>query len=151
MKTFHSRKTVLPMSVAILALMISFAHSAGTEARETKSAAQQKSIAELQQERLAVLDELVIFATNDYQNARAVFGKVVQAQQQLLEAQLEIAENHESRLKALKKSVELATQWQQIAEARKQAGRGTETDVLQSKANRLKAEIALHREQQKPE
>ena len=144
-------KSALLGSVVIVALTIKLGHSGAAEAPEVKSAAQQKSVADLQQERLAVLEQLVKYATNDYQSARGDFEKVLQAQQQLLEAKLELAEDHASRVKALTESVELATQSQQIAEARKQAGRGTETDVLQCKANRLKAEIALQREQQKRE
>jgi len=151
MKTIRSLNPVFLMSAAIVALIITFTHSDAREAPATKTTAQQKSIAELQQERLGVLEQLVEVALKAYTVGEGDIEQGLQAQQQLLEAKLELAENRETRLEIHAKAVKLATEWQQVAEARYRAAQSSQADVLQCRANSLKAEIALQREQQERE
>lgn len=144
MTTIRSLKSFFLGSIAIFALSMSPPQTNGTE--ESKPEPGEKSVAELQQQRLAVLQELVNVAFTAYRTGEADIAQGMQAQQQLLNAKLELAEDRESRLKILSESVELAAEWQKVAEARYRAAESSQADVLQCRARRLEAEIALVRE-----
>lgn len=146
MATIRSLNPVFLFSAVIFALTISLTQSDATEAPVAKSASQQKSIPELQQEHLAVLQQLVEVAFKAYEVGEADIAQGMQAQQQLLDAKLELAENREARLKILAEAVELATAWQKVAEARYRTAQTSQADVLQCRAQQLKAEIALLQE-----
>lgn len=146
MTTFQFLKPVFLSGVVISAFTMNLTRTNGTEAPQSKPESAEKSVEQLQQEHLAVLQQLVEVAFEAYKVGEADIAQGMQAQQQLLDAKLELAEDRDSRLKILADAVNLATEWQKVAEAQYRAAQTSQADVLQCRANSLKAEIALLRE-----
>lgn len=109
------------------------------------------SIADLLQKRRAVLSELVKVQTEAYRKGEAGIVAIVQGHQELLQVELELATDHDARIKLLKESVRLAGDLERIAEANYHAGHASAIDVLKSKAERLRTETDLLRERQRTE
>ena len=131
--------------VLALVLAIGASETIGDEAGQPR----EESIAALLQERRSVLSHLVEHQTAAYRQGEADIDAVVQAHQDFLQVGLELANGHEERITLLERSVELAADFEEIAEARHQAGQGTMADVLKSRADCLRVEINLMRERRK--
>jgi outer membrane protein TolC len=102
-----------------------------------------KKVKQLQKERIATLKDLVDHAVAGYQNARASYEEVFEAQILLLNAELEAAEKESERITLYKKLVDALKAYEELANAQKESGKGTATGVLKIKARRLEAEIHL--------
>ncbi len=108
-----------------------------------------RSLDELQRERQQVLAQLVEVQMRSYVQGDAGIEVVVHAQQQLLAAKLQLASNHQERIKLLKDSVQLARDLEDVVKARHKVGRSSVADMLLSRADRLRVESELVRESQK--
>lgn len=107
---------------------------------------QEGSIVALMRERQSVLSQLVEHQTAAYRMGEADIETVIQAHQDHLLAQLELAGSLDERITLLERSVELARELEEIAEAKHRTGEGVLADVLKSRADRLRVEIDLLRE-----
>lgn len=139
-----------PTVSACAILAVALVSARGLSKELPKSEPAKQSVAELLQQRRAVLLSLVEVQTHLYQVGKADIEAVVQAHQELLLVQLELAASRDERINLLKKAVHLAMELENLAQARYKAGRATQADVLKSQAAKLKAETDLLRERQKP-
>ena len=107
------------------------------------------SIVEHLQKHQFVLSQLVKVQTEASRNGKTGLESVVQARQQLLLVELELATSREERIKLLERSIKLASELEKIAEAKHKSGNGSAADILSSQSDRLKVEIRLVRERHK--
>ena len=139
----HTR-FVIGIFAALLVTGVPF-QSLGQEATKSRPA-NETSITELLQKRRAILSELVKVQTNAYDQGKVGIEAVVQAHQDLQLVKLELADDHDERIKLLEESVRLAGELQKIAEAKYNAGHASVADVLKSQADHLRAKTDLLRE-----
>ncbi|HEY4261146.1 MAG TPA: hypothetical protein VGM98_13360 [Schlesneria sp.] len=139
------KTTALIVMVMATALMVSAASPQEGGAAKNQQEESARKIKELQKERLEALSAAIASAGTLVQQGRALPEVVDECRHQLLQAQIEYAEDdaqriqfYEGYIKALKKSEELAI-------ARKESARASEMAVQKAKATRLGAEIALER------
>lgn len=108
--------------------------------QETKKATAR--INELQQQRLAILEEICDVANKLYRNARIEFEGVYAAERELFIARTTYAETQKERIDACDEALKHAAEWRQIAQTRKEFARDTEIPVSKSKAFTLEVQIA---------
>jgi hypothetical protein len=80
-----------------------------------------------------------------YQAARTSYDSVAEARQRLLQAGLELCDKPADKVALLTQYVELTKATEKFAQARSEAGRGTETAIHRLRYQRLDAEIQLLR------
>lgn len=137
-------KTVFLSAAIALALGLL---GVGQFARSDTNNDQSEEINRLQKERLDVLNKVVEMVEATYQNGRTGFDSLVQASSQLLDAELDMAKDHDARLVVLQRQVELFDSWEKIADARFKAAEDSQATVLTAHAATLEAKIRLLREQ----
>lgn len=106
-------------------------------------------VEKLLKERQSVLQQLVEVQIAEYRTGNSHFAGVVQARQQLLEVELELARDAARRIKLLEDFVRMTDELHKIAEAQFKAGNASIADVLQSKALALGAQTELLRARRK--
>lgn len=97
---------------------------------------------ELQQKRLAVLEEIHDSAKRLFASARTSFEEVHSAAGALLAARILYAESQTDRIKACDEAVHEALEWQKFAQQMVQAGQATGIVELKAQAYLLEAQIA---------
>ncbi|QJW93166.1 RNA polymerase sigma factor [Frigoriglobus tundricola] len=102
-----------------------------------------RKVKELRKERMAALKELTDITLGLYKNARASYDEALDARLLLLQAELDVAEKESDRVALYKETVTTLKQYEEYADTRVKAGRGTVAAVLKLKAKRLEIEIAL--------
>jgi hypothetical protein len=138
------KATALIVMLMATALVVSAANSqdSGGAKNEAEST---KKIKELQKERLDALSAMAESASILAKQARVSLEEACEAQQQLLQAQIEYANNDAQRIQFYEKYIEALKQYEELAKVRKEGARGTEIAVLKARAGRLGAEIELER------
>ena len=136
--TRWSSARLLAISMSGMVLLFVFCNSVWTQ--ETKKSSPR--VKELQQQRLAVLEEICDGANRLYRNARIEFEDVHAAERELFVARITHAETQKDRINACDEAIKHATEWHQIAQARKESARGTQIPVLKSQAFMLEVQIA---------
>jgi uncharacterized protein (TIGR03067 family) len=104
----------------------------------------------LLQERQEVLKEAVDVALAGYKVLRVDYMTVLEVQRDLIQAQLEQA-TREQKIALYKRLIENWGEVEEIATVQRQAGRGTQLEILKARAARLEAQIELVRAQSAPE
>ena len=104
------------------------------------------TLAAFQTERIETLQQVVEALEAMYRAGRAVMPRLLAARDTLVKEQIELATTHSERLALRKRHLDLAGYAEKLAETRFRDGRGSQVDLLQAKALRLKREIALLRE-----
>jgi hypothetical protein len=97
---------------------------------------------ELQQKRLAVLEEIHDSAKRLFASARTSFDEVHAAAAVLLAARIEYAETQQDRIKACDEAIQEALGWQKVAQQMVQTGHATGVVELKAQAYLLEAQIA---------
>jgi hypothetical protein len=143
------KATALIVMLMATALVVSAANSQDT-AGANKPDESAKKIKDLQKERLDVLAAMAESAGILAKQARVSLENACEAQQQLLQAQIEYADNDAQRARFYESYIEALKQYEELAKARKEGARGTEISILNARAGRLGAEIALERLKAKP-
>lgn len=100
----------------------------------------------LLKERRDTLRQLVTVATANYRIGQTTFDSVIRASDQLINAELDLAEDASARIALYEKRIALLKDLEQIAEAKFRTGHATQEDVLAAKAALLEARIQLLRE-----
>jgi hypothetical protein len=121
-------------------------------ASEPRAGAEQpkeSKVKALLKERLAVLRELAAIAAKAQQQRVVPFKEVHEANEAVLQVELELAETREERIPVLEKFVAEAKKHEEHVAPAAKLGLSALL-LLEAKAHRLKAEIALERERQKP-
>jgi len=139
-----TRRFQILIAASVLAVGVLAGPIASADAKDANPAQQ---LAYLLKERQATLRQLVEFVTEEYRNGTSGFDSVIRATDQLLDADLELAEHANARIVILQKRVELMKSLFSIVEARFEIGQVTRAQVLAAKAAMLESEIRLAREQ----
>jgi hypothetical protein len=100
-----------------------------------------RKVRELRKERIAILKELVDTSLKLALAARVEVWEAMEDRMTLLKAELEAAEKESDRITLYTKAIDSLKQYEQVARARLESGRGTATAVLRIKATRLEVEI----------
>ncbi|WP_413432739.1 hypothetical protein [Crateriforma spongiae] len=104
-------------------------------------------IRKLLTERRDTFKSLVEIVNESYLVGRAEHRQLIQVQNDLLQAELDLATTRSERLKLYQQLVDNLQAYEKLLEARFANGTTQQTDVLSTKADRLKAEVALRRQQ----
>jgi hypothetical protein len=112
------------------------------EAQPKKTEKANARTKELQQKRLAVLEEIHDSAKQLFASARTSFDEVHAAAAALLAARIEYAESQKDRIKVCDEAVQEAVEWQKFAQQMAQAGQATGIVELKAQAYLLEAQIA---------
>jgi hypothetical protein len=138
------KTTALIVMVFATALVVSAANSqdSGGAKNEAEST---KKIKELQKQRLNVLSDMAETASVLVRGARVSHEVAYESRQQLLQAQIEYAEDDDQRIQFYESYIEVFKQFEELATATKESGRGTGIPILKARAGRLGAEIELER------
>jgi hypothetical protein len=96
-------------------------------------------------ERIDVLKQIVELTVAAHAQSMASVDQVFHAKTALLKAQLEQTEAASERIAFLEQIKQLAVNREQSAKTLFEKGAGSENEILQTKAERLNAEIALER------
>jgi hypothetical protein len=99
-------------------------------------------VKELQQERLAVLEEIHGAAKQLFLSARTSFDEVHAAAAALLAARIEYADTQKDRIKVCDEAIQEALEWQKAVQQMVQAGRASDLVRLKAKAYVLEIQIA---------
>lgn len=135
------RMPALILTVLAVTLLMSSASS--QEKPKEKREESAKKVRELQKERIETLKELVDHAATSYKGGVASYEEVLEASMLLLKAELDAAEKDSDRITLYKKGVDALKEYEEVANANRQVGKGTVAAVLKIKAMRLEVEIAL--------
>ena len=145
----HTSRTRLP-GIALVLLCTTAGgiwYGFATEPRAGAEQPKESKVKALLKERLAVLRELAAIAAKGQQQRVVAFKEVHEANEAVFQVELELAESGEQRIAILEKFVaEAKLHEKHVAPA---ADQGQSALLLEAKAHRLKAEIALERERQK--
>lgn len=107
-------------------------------------------IKKLLRERHAALQEVVRLLMAQYRAGAVGFGRIAQAERDLLKATLDLSDDSKERRAALGEVQKIAAAIVQLTEARFKAGTGaTQADVLQARTVVLEVRIELLREELK--
>jgi outer membrane protein TolC len=141
-----SRRTIRGAFVAGVALLLMLpATRAGAPAvNRAKSA----KVQQLQEERIATLRKVVAIAANSYVSGLLSQTDVVQANQALVDAELDAADSNARRIEILEAAIANAKQREELIDQRYRTGQCSSLDPLLAKDLRLKMEIALVKEQE---
>src|SRR5690349_16292103 len=99
-------------------------------------------VKELQQERLALLEEIHGVAKQLFLSARTSFEEVHIASAALLAARIEYADTQKDRIKACDDAIQEALEWQKAVQQMVEAGRATDLVRLKAQAYVLEIRIA---------
>lgn len=113
--------------------------------RESESGTQDK-VRELMKERHAVLVKIAKLAAEKYKAGQIPGVEALRAQRNVLESSLELAQTSAERIVLLRENLELTEQLKKNADARLNAGVGSQTEALQAEALMLEMRIRLERE-----
>jgi outer membrane protein TolC len=100
----------------------------------------------LQKERVKVLQQLVAVHIEHYKQGIVDFPKIADAQDALVNAQLELTDKPEERIALLKTQLEASENILKIAEEKSKMGMGSQADMLRAKAHCLDIKIRLLQE-----
>jgi outer membrane protein TolC len=130
--------------VACLILAAINIHASAAEVASADVAAQIKT---LQKERVETLKSLVELYVQYYREGKIDITPVIGAQTELVNAQLDAAEDREERIALLTERLNAVTSFLKLAEQRWMAGMSSQADVYRAKSLLLDTKIKLLREQ----
>ncbi len=135
------------LGLAILAAVIFASAVQSNYAAQTSKSVQSEKLTSLMKERCDVLEKRVSAFESQHKSGICNLEMVINARDDLLAAELELAESRENRIELLKSRVKnLRLGEQRILELQKiGAAGGSETDGLLAISRRLLAEIELER------
>ncbi len=101
------------------------------------------ALSDLQQQRVATLQQAADLAQKMYEQGAATIGETFRVQRLLLDAQLEAATSTPQRVQLLQKALAVARQQEQLTSSRHSSGVAGPLEPLEAKAERLRLEIEL--------
>jgi len=136
------RTMIVSVSLVLAAFLVSTQR--GTPALASPTSTEDAELRAKLEERRDTLKELVKVVTAYFQSGQGNISSVLQAQSELLEAELPLAKSKAERISLYEKSLEARTTFENIAQELHKIGRGRQEDYLRAKADRIKVEIDLH-------
>ena len=128
---------LLTINLTCAGLLMILSNSAWTQEAKKNNA----RIKELQQQRLAVLEQARDAAASLFGSARVSYEESLAAEREYLTARLEYAESREERMKACVQAIEGATKCVAIVQQQKENVRSTHLAVLKAQAYLLETQI----------
>jgi hypothetical protein len=129
-------------ALIVVATLLTAAGAPDAPAKQSPDSTARK-VTELRQERIAALKAVVEIGTHLETRGAVPIRNIAEARMDLLSAELDAAANEADRISLYKEALVPLKQYEAMAQAAKEAGRGTDLDVLAIKANRLQVEIWL--------
>jgi len=133
--------------MAVILSVILLDNAGAADPSPAKPGGPPKTIETLLIERRDTLRTAVHWRDAQYASGSIDLPVVIRAKQALANAELEVARTKAERLAVRQKQIDNLRELEHVVEHRVQAGIVSEVDVLEIKAERLKAEIDLLREQ----
>lgn len=124
--------------VAAVSVATALSTLAGNEANPAEA-----RIRELMMQKRDVLQQRIAALEQFYKNGQVTHADVLNAKIELLTAELDLAANKNERLGVLESQLQLFRRLEKVAQAQFLTGEALHTEVLQAKAARIDAEIAL--------
>src|SRR3569623_1446037 len=128
------KATALIVMLMATALVVSAANSQDKGGAKNQDESTKK-IEELQKERLAVLSDMAEGAALLAKQARVSLEEACEAQQKLLQAQIEYADNDAERVRFYESYIDVLKNYEELANVRKEGARGSEVSVLNARAS----------------
>ena len=110
-----------------------------------------EKVAQLQKERVAVLERLVALREKEYQEGLISYDQIVEAQDQSADAKYELAKTSAERLEIRKATAKRWSDFEKIVAARFESAAATQGDLLKVRAGYLRARILLAKERERSE
>jgi non-homologous end joining protein Ku len=130
------------ISVCVLAISVCLLLAFYSSVRSEETGNASSHIQELQQKRLALLQQIEEIAMKRFQNARVEYMEVLAGERELLVARIEYAQTREERIKACDQAIQKADECQELIEALRTSARALPTDLYRAQAFVLEAQIA---------
>lgn len=137
MRSTRTLVCLVAFSAASAGLLSAFCSSVNSQ--ETKKA--NPRIKELQQKRLAILEQVYDSAKQGFATARTSYEDVYAAEAALLAARLEYAETQKERIKACDAAIEGARKWQDLVHEMVASGRASRITEMKAEAYLLETQI----------
>ncbi|MGZ3303851.1 MAG: hypothetical protein ACXVBG_23505 [Isosphaeraceae bacterium] len=100
-------------------------------------------IKDLQKQRVETLRQATAVGLKLYQSGRVEVSEVLEDRMSLLKAEIDATEKTADRIPLYTRTVDSLKQFEEIAKARVEAGRGSEYALLRVRAKRLEVEVLL--------
>ena len=137
----------IPTILCVLATSICLILPSLPAASQTKrNATSEENLQSLLTERRDTLRQIVNLVESYYKQGNETLGNVIKARNDLLDAELNIANTHAERIRIRKEQVKNYRELEDGLTARHTSGEITSFEILVAKAMRLDAEIQLLRE-----
>jgi hypothetical protein len=148
---FVSQHRLTGIALALLILVIAGGRTGWSVNAPPASAAEPKGekVTALLRERLATLKEVAAEAVALYEKGSASIDQVHEADEAVLQAELDLADSPKARIAIREKLVAVAKKHEEHVSHLVKTGAGQPYMVLKAKVHRLEAEIALEREKEK--
>ena len=137
---YRTRSAILVVSSLALAMLW---HSSANAQETSNVEAANTKVRTLQQERVDVLQRAVELALEQYREGALDFRSVHATQSDLLDAQLDMAETREERIRILRSKLKIAKGSMAISEMRFENGQTSKLEIYQAKSAALRIEIQL--------
>lgn len=128
------------VAISMSCVCLLFVFSSSVWPQEAKKA--NPRIKELQQKRLAVLEEIRDSAKKLFTQGVLSFEDVFETQREVLAARLEYADTRKERIKVCDEAIQEAAKWQELVKAQREAAQVTIVPVLKADAYLLEVQIA---------
>jgi outer membrane protein TolC len=141
------RYTIPTLVFGFVAITVLLARPAMTEPQGDATSDGQRSLAELQNQRIQIYEKIVPIVLGQYKSGIASYSDYANAMQDVVAAKLELAEKPSERVALLEEQLKLAkTIASTIEEAHRAGAQVTEADALRARAHCLSIEIRLVKE-----
>lgn len=130
----------------IIVASLTFYAGALTGAQQPRDAAIEEQLLELLHERHETLEKRLEILHRTHETGNVRLTDFITAQEDLLQAKLQLTTDPEERLQLLQQRVENMRLLEQRARANEESGVGTPSDTLAAMATRLQAQIDLVRD-----
>lgn len=141
------RYTTAALVFGFVAITMLLARPAMTAPQGDKKGGEQRSLAELRKERIAIYEKIVPIVLEQYKSGIASYPDYARAEEDVLTAKLEMTAKPSERIAILQEQLKLA---EKIADNIEQASRAgaqlTQADALRARAHCLSIEIQLVKE-----
>lgn len=132
--------TAMLLAVGLLVLPVISAEQNGK---------QSDTLDDLLKQRRDTLQQLVKVVKEQYHQGTSDYAAVAKSTDQLIDAELELADNHQERIALLKRRVDLMESLEALTEGQFLSGQRAPSEPLQARAAVLEAKIELARERDK--
>jgi len=145
----QARNLVIVTLVATLVVVTCWKQSPGQGESAKPAGAADSKLKVLLKEKLAIAQEAATLTTTAYQSGGTSFSEVVEANQAVGKAQLDLCDTNAERVAVLERMLAQARDFETITTERVKTAAVPKTTLLKAKLSRLDVEVALERAKEK--